>query len=301
MTTLSELLGLAPDASPDDVDSRVAARLLEHGCARPEPGADPDDPRVGLWWLLRMAARTHRRHVEGLPPVDAELLARFEDRLKTRPARAEEHGQLHIDPASTLRRARVIAERLAKAPGPVIAVGDDDAVTVALSLLGVGEVHAVDIDPRVLAYLHDATRGFVRVHEADVLGGSVPEPLRSRFSVAVTDPFRDLDGLGFLTFAAACLRRDSSSRLLWVDHPDWNFEHEEMQRTLQRLGWHLEETHPELHAYPLSAEAVRLQELQAAWNLDPAWLTRLVQETSGWSHLHVLAPRSTRSSAPEEE
>jgi hypothetical protein len=131
----------------------------------------------------------------------------------------------------------------------------------------------------------------VRTHEADVLGGPVPAPLRGRCAAAVTDPFRDLDGgLGFLTFAAACLRRDAASRLLWVDHPDWNFEHAVVREALERLGWRVEGTLEDLHAYPLSAEAVGLDALQRAWReaLDPAWLAAVARQTRAFSHLHVL-------------
>lgn len=334
MRTLPALLSLPEDAPPERVRARVEAWLAARGCARPAPGADPDDPRVGLWWLMRMAWRTHRRAREPWPPVDPARLAHLEALMETRPGRDEAHGQLHVDAASTLRRAQAVARVREAHPGPVLAVGDDDAVSLALHLLsggphrepphadenrddtdhgdtdregadrhdsprrrdgpgravgrGASEVHAVDIDPRVLAFLRGSSEGAIATHAVDVLGGPVPPALRGRFAVAVTDPFRDLDGgLGFLSFAAATLRR-RDARLLWVDHPDWNFEHGLVRQTMAKLGWTVEETLEDLHAYPLTPAAVRLDALEAAWDLDAGWLAELVAQTAAWSHLHVL-------------
>lgn len=270
--------------APDEVDARVTAALRRRGCERPDAGADPDDPCVGLWWLLRMAARTRRRR-GALPAPSPERVARLEAQLARRPDRDERHGQLHVDAASTLRRADAVAALAGG--GPILAVGDDDAVTLALAELGLEDVWAIDIDPRVLAFLRDASGGRVHTQPVDVLGGPVPGPLVRRFAVAVTDPFRDLDGgLGFLTFAAATVRPGGA--IGWVDHPDWNFEHDVVREALARVGWRVEETLEDLHAYPLSAEAIELDALASAFPDDAADLAELVAHTSAWSHLHVL-------------
>lgn len=271
--------------SPEAVDAAVDALLAARGLTPPGPGADPDDPRVGLWFVLRMAARTHRRAHAPRPPIDPARRARFEASLSDRPTRDDAHGQLAIDADSALRRAGVAAREAEG--GAIIAIGDDDAVTLALALDGYeGGLHAVDIDPRLLALLGAAG---ISTSEADVFRTSVPDALRGRFRVAVTDPFRDLDGgLGFLTFAAACLSREPAGRLLWVDHPDWNFEHEQVRRSMEALGFVVREVHEDLHAYPLPAELVDAEGLAAAHGLDPAWLGALAARTRAWSSLYVL-------------
>lgn len=237
---------------------------------------DPDDPHTSLAWLIAMAERT----VAARPtPVDPSLLRALERDLAARPPRDEALGQLHIDAASCLRRAA-----LARRDGPVIAVGDDDGVTLALRRLGHQDVCAVDLDDRLLAFLADHG---VETHRADFLAGPVPEPLRGRFRAAITDPFRDLDGgLGFLCFAAACLRPDGE--LLWVDEPLWNPEHDEVADAMRELGWRVAEVRHDVHAYPLSLDAFDPTRIVEALGVDRAWIEALVLATSAWSNVYRL-------------
>lgn len=262
-----------------DVDALESAGLPPSSA-----GADPDDPTVGLRFLLRMAARTLR---SAHPAPDPTRLKRLAAALDSRPGRDDEHGQLFIDHASTLRRADVLRE-LAEG-GPILAVGDDDGVTVALALDGATDLFAVDIDPRLIAFL----RGHgVTAQRADVFHEAVPDDLRARFAAVVTDPFRDLDGgVGFLSFAAACVRRDPPGRLLWVDHPDWNFEHHEVRRTLSALGFEVTRTDTDLHGYPLPLSISEPTRLAEANGLRPEALEQLARDTLAWSHLIVLERR----------
>lgn len=170
--------------------------------------------------------------------------------------------------------------------GPVLAVGDDDAVTLALMQLGAREVHAVDLDARLLAFLE--ARG-VSVTRADVLGAPVPEPLRRRFAAVVTDPFRDLDGgLGFLSFAAACVAEGGD--LFWVDHPDWNFEHAEVRASFEQLGWRVVEERELWHRYPMEADT--FEDVARAFPEHADSIRAAARETDAWSNLIRL--RRTR-------
>ena len=262
---------------------RDLAELLDRApaLADVDPSGDPDDPEVALGWLLRMARRT----LDADPsPVDPTLLVALRDALAERPPRDEALGQLHIEAASCLRRAELVLT-----DGPVLAVGDDDGVSLALELLGAGEVHGVDLDERLLAFLAPRVEG---AHRANVLEEAVPEDLRARFASVVTDPFRDLDGgLGFLCFAAACVREGGD--LFWVDHPDWNYEHAEVRDTMRELGWELVETHELVHAYPLGTESFDPTRIVGELGVDPGWLHALIESTSAWSNLYRLRRRST--------
>lgn len=252
------------------------------GIDPPGPGADPDDPAVSLWFLVTMAERTARASPAA---VDPALVARLEEITSERPGRDEQLGQLHIDAASCLRRARAILDAVGAEDAPLIAIGDDDAVTIALGLLGASDVHAVDLDERLLFFLE--ARG-VSTTRADVLHGEVPQPLRRRFAAAVTDPFRDLDGgLGFLSFAAACVR--DGGDLFWVDHPDWNFEHAEVRETLRALGWDVVESHEDLHAYPLPPGA--FEDVARAYPDHAGSIEALARRTLAWSSLYRLRRR----------
>ncbi len=248
------------------------------GISPPGPGADPEAPEVALHWLVTMAALTE----QAAPPEAPAVATRAVEQAQAkRPDRDVTLGQLHIDAASSARRAAAILE----ATGPdaaVIAIGDDDGVTVALRALGATDVHAVDLDPRLLAWL--GAHG-VETTLADVLGSSVPEPLRRRFDAAVTDPFRDLDGgLGFLTYAAACVRPGGD--LFWVDHPAWNYEHHVVRDALASLGWRVTEERPSLHRYPLAPG--ELEPVAAAYPEHAAEIRALAARCAAWSDLYRL-------------
>lgn len=301
---LSDLLAPAPSAeggelpSVELVRSWVDARLAAHGCTRPEPGADDEaDVRHALHWLLRMAERTYRRLLDPAREPDPQLLARFSSLLEARPGRDDTFAQLHIDAASSLRRAAHVRAHLERHPGPVLAVGDDDAVTLALTLMGVPSLFAVDLDERVLAFLSESAARVgarIEVERVDVLEEPVPERLRRGCAAVVTDPIRSLEpSLGFLLFGAAAMRRDGPARLFWADHPDWSFEHGEVVETLARAGLVLVEVHEDEHAYPLDARTLDLPRLARELSLDPEWLRALTLATSAWSSLYVLerAPR----------
>jgi len=238
--------------------------------------SDPEDPAVSYDWLLGMARRTL-----DAPPADADphLTEQLSAQLADRPSRDEDLGQLHIDTASCLRRAALV-----RADGPVLAVGDDDGVTLALRLLGQSAVVAADLDERLLAFL--GSRG-VETHRANFLEQAVPGVLRSRFASVVTDPFRDLDGgLGFLCFASACVR--DGGDLYWVDDPDWNPEHDAVRSAMAQLGWRVMRVHNNVHAYPLSPENFVPDALVEGLGLDAEWLDALITHTSAWSNLYQL-------------
>jgi hypothetical protein len=284
----------APPVS--DVEAWVATRLARHGCVRPPPGADDDaDVRHALYWILRMAERTYRRARSPATPTEPSLVARFLALVGARPEREDEHAQLHVDAQSSLRRAMHIAAHVEKHPGPVLAVGDDDAVTLALALLGVPELHAVDIDERILAFLADAARSIgarIETQRVDVLEEPLPSHLRQRCTAVLADPIRSFDPtLGFLLFGAAALRRDGPARLFWADDPDWTFEHDEVVEALRKARLEVVEAHEDVHAYPLDASLFEIERIARETGADAGWLRSVVALTQGWSGLYVLERR----------
>ncbi|MFW6051651.1 MAG: bis-aminopropyl spermidine synthase family protein [Myxococcota bacterium] len=283
----------APEVVTRWVEDRIRALRLR----RPDPAAEgpEEDPRWLVWWLLRMAAATYRHLSRPPQPVDPALLARFRALVTGRPSADEQHAQLHVDAASTLRRAMAVRDRLPSPAGPVLAVGDDDAVTVALALLGVHDLHAIDVDARVLDLLRHAGQALgapIGTTVVDVYDDPLPVPLRRRCAAVITDPPRSFDGaLPFLLHALAALRREPPGRVFWADHPDWNFEHEALLRALEQAGLRCEEVLPSLHLYPLDPAAFpKLEASASAVGADPAWLAALARHVRAVSHLVVAAP-----------
>jgi hypothetical protein len=284
---------------PQVVAGWVAERLARLGIERPAPIVDldadqgEDDPRELLYFLLRMAEHTYARLREPLPPLDPAHLARMERLLEARPLADDAHCQMPIDAASTLRRALVALEHACTHPGPVLAVGDDDAVTVALALLGADDVHALDVDEALLAFLASAAEaagGRITPHRVDLFADPLPEALEAACSVVLTDPVRSFGPcLAFLDVSAECLRPGPSGLLLWADHPDWNFELDRVLEAVPRLGLHLVGVREHLHRYPITETWVPdPAEKARALGVDERFLRELLRRTRGLTHLYAL-------------
>lgn len=291
-TPIEEGLALPSRA---EFTGRVEQWQKQRGIERPLVPLDDTepDPRHLLYWLLRMAIATYERCLTPLPPPEPALLARFVDLISTRPIEIEDHAQLHIDAESSLRRAAVIRDQVALNPGPVLAVGDDDEVTLALALLGVPALHAVDIDERLLAHLADQSQALghpVQVGCVDVFEDRVPTPWRGAFSAVITDPIRSHEPcMGFLEYALGCLSNERSAGLFWADHPDWNFEYDEVLASLRALGMSPPVLYPLWHAYPITSTWLPdLDQKCQLLGVDPLWFRNLTREVKGWSHLHQL-------------
>lgn len=295
---LSEPAWLTSDALSERVEDALT-RMGIGAPARVEEEGD-EDPRELLWWVLQMAVATHRRAREPLAPVDVVLSARLEAMLAERPEPDEGHAQMAIDTASTLRRAQAVLDGLGEVASPIVAVGDDDGVVLALALLGAKRLFAVDVDPAVLGWLDEQTRALgVRFEgfRADVFEDAPPLEIRGRCLAAVTDPVRNGEEcLAFLDYARACLVRAPGARIFWADHPDWNVELPEVLASLGARDLRVVEMLPLLHAYPVSAAWVPDVEAKAralaahGIAVDGAALAALVARVRGWTHLYVLGP-----------
>jgi hypothetical protein len=317
-------LGLVPprslleDAREPDAEVGEDADVAEDGDADDADREDESvDARELLWWLLKMAAHTHRR-ARAMRPEEPALVAAFEALVATRPEADETHAQMVIDATSSLARARAIR---ARTTGSVLAVGDDDATVLALALLdrearaygdaetrsanaaddavskaSVPTLAVADVDAAVLAFLLAAGKSLGASFDArvaDVFDHAPPAEWRERFDAAVTDPVRSHDAcLAFLDFARTCVR--PRGLVFLADHPDWNLELPEVLDTCAARGLRLVETLPLVHAYPIDATWIpdpdaKVEELATLGvDVDASWLRRLVAATRGCTNLYVL-------------
>lgn len=279
---------------PDDAALMYAIRarlqkLDEALDGEPNGALDENDPRTLFRFLLRMA-----RHElsEPSPSIsNPALLSRFESLIQTRPAESLHHAQLFIDTPSVLLRAETLLRTRPK--GPILALGDDDAVSLALLLLGAEKVEVADIDERILAFLSERARTLfaeLPVHRVDVLEEEPGPQLLGRFEIVVTDPPRSYDdGLAFIAFAARCLHPSPSSRLYYADHEDWNDEHDRLVGALRGLGLELVERHANLARYPLiEAWIPSLEDRASALGLTADALRSLIRSIPARSHLYEL-------------
>src|SRR5690606_779563 len=127
--------------------------------ARPADEEVAEAPEELLYWLVTMAGHTYERASEPAPPVEPALLARLEALLQRRPEPDDAYCQMPIDAASTLRRAQIALSIARASQGgreAIMAIGDDDAVSLALLLLGAENVHVADVDGDLLDFLADS-------------------------------------------------------------------------------------------------------------------------------------------------
>lgn len=285
---LSELIGEALGEKPrtpysrPEFEERVKSFLTAHGCYE-RPGRVRTEEELHRWVLryaLLMAQVTYLRLGQPAPAPPPDLVNRFEESLPQAPEESETYSQGRIDPASSCRRAMEVHRSLG-GEGPILFLGDDDGTSVALALLGVANVWAVDIDPRVLDWLRGSGLP-LSLQKVDLR--YLPDSLLGRFQAVVTDPVRDgfLGGL-FLRAAQKCLR--PGGLLFWADHPDWNPGYPRVQRWTERLELEPIRVLENWHSY---RGAYRDDSTAEFFGLDPDWLRRLAGEVRLWSHLHVL-------------
>lgn len=279
---LGEALGERPQSPYDgsQVSEKIRELLRRGGFVDPFPVRDS----LSLHrWIYRngllMFEQTYLRLLEPFPtpPSTPEFLSR----LPEPPAELDQFSQGRIDPESCCRRAEVI-HQVQRGSGPVLFLGDDDAASVALSLLGAYELWAADLDQRVLGWL---ARSGAELHLRALDVRDFPAELKGRFAAVVVDPVRDgVLGGAFLRAAHSALKPEGS--LFWADHPDWNPEFSRLQRLVNRLKLKPVKTWNCLHSY----KAVYKNDSTAeALDLDPGWLRRMAASIRMWSHLYQLS------------
>ncbi len=232
-------------------------------------------------YSLRMTEVTYQRIHQPAPGPDDQVLLKFQSRLKPYPEASQEFSQCSVDPASSLRRAETVHRHLG-GHGRVLALGDDDATGLALSLLGDYEIQVLDIDPRVIAWLAEMGIGG-EVHDLREL----PDSYSGAYAAVMTDPPRDLELAGeFLQAASRCLA--PGGLLFWCDHPDWNLAALTLLRQAQGHGLELLEEHPNWHCY---VPHVISDTTAHHFRIPPQWFHDLVKYARVWSHLYVLRKR----------
>jgi S-adenosylmethionine decarboxylase proenzyme len=112
--------------------------------------------------------------------------------LNERPDPKFNLDQAHATPKTVLKRVSYLLEKGDIEGRKVIFLGDDDAISLFVGLLGLAdEICVVDIDKQVLNYLSDkaerlSIKNFSTVHHD--LRLNTPEDIMNKFDVVLTDP-----------------------------------------------------------------------------------------------------------------
>lgn len=127
-----------------------------------------------------------------------DILNRYKEILKERPAPIEEFDQQCITPENILVRVGFMDERGDLAGKEILIIGDDDMVSIALALTGLPKrVVVLEVDTRVNEFINKVAKEHnlqISAHNFDVRK-PFPEEFKEQFDVFNCDPVETVEGL----------------------------------------------------------------------------------------------------------
>ena len=145
-----------------------------------------------------------------------DLLKRFEDLAKRRPAPVSRYDQGFVTTETTVARLAFMHSRGDVAGKNILLLGDDDLLSVAMMLSGLPKsISVLEIDERLTKFIKSVADELnfdsLYVLERD-LRDELPEELRGRFDTFFTDPTETLTALRvFLGRGIAALKKPRSA------------------------------------------------------------------------------------------
>lgn len=295
---LSQILGEVSGKTPTapltaDEFSADATAIIERFKSQDRPEDYADYDKFHRWifrYALKMADVSYRRLLEPAPAPDPELLERFVAAVTPYPEASREHFQGSVDPASSIRRAMEVQNMLQDQDNPaILCMGDDDATSVALAMLGEKNVTALDIDERIITWLQKAAQEVgVTVETCTHDLRELPDSFKGGFAAVVTDPTPDFAlARFFLKAAHSCLK--PRGFIFWADHPDWNVHCDSHVQAAAAMGLKLHKVFENYHTYKATVyDDTTAEHL----NVSPDWIRRLAAQIRVWSHLYVFCLES---------
>ena len=140
-------------------------------------------------------------------PYWKDVLNEFLKLTKDRPLPTSDFDQGFIKPEDTVKRTAFIYERGDLEDSEVFILGDDDLISLSMALTGLPKkIVVVEIDERINEFIKKKAEeiGFknIEVFSYNVIN-SLPDELRAKFDVFVTDPVETKKGLKL--FVSRCI------------------------------------------------------------------------------------------------
>ena len=206
-------------------------------------------------YVADLVARSHWYH-EQTPTVPD---ARHQPVAGRHAARDRRYNQLPCTLDTVRYRVEEI-RRHAAADDPILVLGDDDLLSVALARAGFSDVTALDIDPRVISQIRQlAGREGLRVQAQvyDLRAAPPPRRQRQQYKLVFFDPVNTSDGVrSFLETAVAATSRPDA--VIFANlHLISLFPRglRALDAALRHHGLEVQAFHPAVSAYPTSALA----------------------------------------------
>lgn len=184
--------------------------------------------RNGVFQLRRESIPEHYKKLIRLEEElnrnfdEVSLVRRFKQITSGRPKPKKEHWQGFMSAESAVRRARFIHERCDDCLSRILLIGDDDLVSVAISLFGQAEeIVVLDIDEELVHYINQIASEhnfWIRAFPYDARS-PLPKAFRNYFDAFVTEPPETLRGLRlFLSRGFQSLQGTGSAGYFGLTH-----------------------------------------------------------------------------------
>lgn len=149
------------------------------------------------------------------------ILDEFKRIAKDRPLPIAEFDQGYICEEDLMQRIEFIYERGDVEGTKIAVIGDDDLISIALSLTGLPEkITVLEIDDRVIDFINKTAKERnlpVKAHKFDIRH-DVPEQFRRKYDVFITDPVETIPGITLFLSRAADTLVDNGAGYFGLTH-----------------------------------------------------------------------------------
>ena len=188
----------------------------------------------------------------GTPQV-APISCTFARQSLGRPERNGEFAQQLCTLHTSLRRAQLIQERF-PAPAKFLTLGDDDLMSLALTLQPGYEVDVFEIDRSLVRFIKKRKSEAVQVYSRDLTNG-LPEEFHGRYDAVLADPPYNVDGMAwFIRCCSQGLKQNESARLYLSTYPGLLESSERFFEEFGKNGLRLQKTTEFFNRYPFPRE-----------------------------------------------
>ena len=175
---------------------------------------------------------------------------------ENRPEAVEKYDQGFMSLEGVVKRVEFIHERGDLAGTRIFVLGDDDLFSLAAALTGMPEeVRVVDVDQRLISFINKNAEENGLPIKAEVYDVQypLPEKLRERFDVFITDPVETLPGIRlFLSRAVSSLKGRGSAgyfglTTLEASSKKWY----NIEKMLLEMGFVITDIRRKFNVYPI--------------------------------------------------
>lgn len=185
------------------------------------------------------------------------MLQRFRQITRNRPEAISLYDQGAVTPEVSVLRVAYMYEQGDLAGRDLLLLGDDDLTSIAAALSGLPRrIHVAEADERLVAFIADVSRSqgwddYLTVEPYDVRW-ALPERLRARFDVFITDPVETLEGiLLFLSRGTEALRERGAGYFGLTQLESSMAKWREIQRGVLEMGYAITAILPQFQEYAL--------------------------------------------------